>query len=170
MTHLRPKRSPVWIHFLRNGLQSLGTTWPNLESHGTYSWLYGSSLFDFLNNKIRIGTTLQIWRNTLKPYNKSICIIYTEQNFLFVTLHFYVSFESKNWFIQTPWLYISTNVLPKLCMPFHFKMAGTSSTDDARVKVPSFQKVAFFLQYEIFRRDAIHLCFCLYKNVSDCRD
>ena len=29
-------------------------------------------------------------------------------------------------------------------MPFHLKMTGTSSTDDARVKVPSFQKVTFF--------------------------
>ena len=33
-------------------------------------------------------------------------------------------------------------------MPFHLKMTGTSSTDDAKVKVPSFQKVTFFLQYE----------------------
>ena len=29
-------------------------------------------------------------------------------------------------------------------MSFHSKMTGTSRTDDARVKVPSFQKVAFF--------------------------
>ena len=29
-------------------------------------------------------------------------------------------------------------------MQFHLKMAGTSCTDDARVKVPSFQKVAVF--------------------------
>ena len=42
-----------------------------------------------------------------------------------------------------------------------FKMTGTSSTEDAKVKVPSFQKVTFFLQYEIFHRDAIHLYFCL---------
>ena len=34
-------------------------------------------------------------------------------------------------------------------MPFYLKITGTSSTDDARVKVPSFQKVTFFLQYEI---------------------
>ena len=55
-------------------------------------------------------------------------------------------------------------------MPFHLKMTGMSSKDDARVKVPSFQKVTIFLQYEIFHRDAIHLYFCLYENVSDCRD
>ena len=48
-------------------------------------------------------------------------------------------------------------------MPFHLKMTGTSSTDDARVKEPSFQKVTFFLQYEIFRRDAIHLYFVCMK-------
>ena len=43
-------------------------------------------------------------------------------------------------------LYKSTNVLPKLYMPFHLKMTGTSSTDDARnfFKVPSFQEVTFF--------------------------
>ena len=41
-------------------------------------------------------------------------------------------------------LYKSTDVLSKLCMPFHLKMTGTSSTDDARVKVPSFQEVTFF--------------------------
>ena len=67
-------------------------------------------------------------------------------------------------------LYKSINVLPKLCMPFHLKMTGTSSTDNARVKVPSFQKVTFFLQYEIFHRDAIHLYLCLYEHVFDCRD
>ena len=55
-------------------------------------------------------------------------------------------------------------------MPFHLKMTGTSFTDNARVKVPSVQKVTFFQQYEIFHRDAIHLYFCLYENVSDCRD
>ena len=67
-------------------------------------------------------------------------------------------------------IYISTNVLPKLCMAFHLKLTGTSSTDDTRVKVPSFQKVIFSLQYEVFHRDATHLYFCLYENVSDCRD
>ena len=32
----------------------------------------------------------------------------------------------------------------KHCVSFHLKMAGTSCTDDARVKVPSFQKVTVF--------------------------
>ena len=60
--------------------------------------------------------------------------------------------------------YISTNALPKLCMPFHLKMTGPSSTDDARVKVPSFEKGHIcFLQYEIFHRDAIHLYFVCMK-------
>ena len=38
-------------------------------------------------------------------------------------------------------------------------MTGTAGTDDARAKVPSFQKLHFLLQYEIFHRDAIHLFF-----------
>ena len=61
--------------------------------------------------------------------------------------------------------YKSIKVLPILCRSFYFKMTGTSCTYmyDARVKVPSFQKVTFFLQYEIFHRDAIHLYFCLMK-------
>ena len=96
---------------------------------------------------------------------------YTEQNFLLVTLHFYVSFESKiRVYKIESCLYKSTNALPKLRMPFHFIMTGTSSKDVARAKVPSFQKVTFFLHYEIFHRDAIHSDFCLYENVSDCRE
>ena len=39
-------------------------------------------------------------------------------------------------------------------MPFHLKMTGTSSTDDASVKAPSFQEVTFFPTTEIFHRDA----------------
>ena len=42
-------------------------------------------------------------------------------------------------------------------------MTGTAGTDDARVKIPSFQKVEFLLQYEIFHRDAIHLFFVCMK-------
>ena len=42
-------------------------------------------------------------------------------------------------------------------------MTGTACTDVARVKVPSYQKVTFLLQYEIFHRDAIHLCFVCIK-------
>ena len=52
--------------------------------------------------------------------------------------------------MQTPCFYESTKALPILCMTFNLKLTGTSCTDDARVKVPSFQKVTFFLQYEIF--------------------
>ena len=55
-------------------------------------------------------------------------------------------------------------------MPFHLKMTGASVTADARVKVPSFQKVTFLLQYEIFHRYATHLYFCVYETVSVCRD
>ena len=46
--------------------------------------------------------------------------------------------------IQNSCVYKSTNDLPKLFMPFHFKMTGMSSTDDARVKVPSFKKKSHF--------------------------
>ena len=42
-------------------------------------------------------------------------------------------------------------------------MTGIACTDDARVKVPSFQKVTFLLQYEIINRDAIHLVFVCIK-------
>ena len=42
-------------------------------------------------------------------------------------------------------------------------MTGTACTDDARVKVPSFKKSHFLLQYEIFHRDAIHLFFVCMK-------
>ena len=47
-------------------------------------------------------------------------------------------------------------------MPFRFKMIGTSSTDDARVRYPHFKKSHFFLQYEIIHRNATRLYFCLY--------
>ena len=42
-------------------------------------------------------------------------------------------------------------------------MTGTACTDDARVKVPSFQKVTFLATYEIFNRDAIHSFFVCMK-------
>ena len=64
--------------------------------------------------------------------------------------------------MQNACYYKSTKALPRLCRSFHLKMTGTSCTDDAGVKVPSFQKVTFFLQYEIFHRDAIHLYFCMF--------
>ena len=39
--------------------------------------------------------------------------------------------------------YKSTKILQRLCRSFHLKMTGSSCKDDARVKVPSFQKVTF---------------------------
>ena len=83
-----------------------------------------------------------------------------------VTLHLYTSFESK---IGLYKMHASIDQ-PKLCRSFHLKMSSTSCTDDARVKVPPFQNVSFFLQYGIFHRDAIHLYFCLFEDVSDCRN
>ena len=74
-----------------------------------------------------------------------------------------VSFESKNSAMQSSCFYKSPKALPKLCRSFHLKMTGTACTDDARVKVPSFQNVTFLLQYEIFHRDAIHLFFVCMK-------
>ena len=65
--------------------------------------------------------------------------------------------------MQNACYYKSTKALPRLCRSFHIKMTGTSCTDDAGVKVPSFQKVTFFLQYEIFQRGAIHLYFVCLK-------
>ena len=69
-----------------------------------------------------------------------------------------VSFESK-----ISCFYKSPKALPKLCRSFHLKITGTACTDEARVKVPVFQKVTFLLQYEIFHRDAIHLFFVCMK-------
>ena len=83
-----------------------------------------------------------------------------------VTLHFYASFESK---IMLYKMHASIDQ-PRLCRSFHLKMTGSSCTDYAGVKVPSIQNVTFFLQYEIFYRDALHLYFCLFEDVSDCRD
>ena len=40
-------------------------------------------------------------------------------------------------------------------MAFHLKMTGTSCTDDAGVKVPSFQRVTFSLQYKILEMSPI---------------
>ena len=54
-------------------------------------------------------------------------------------------------------------------MLFHLKMTGTSSTDDARVKVPSFQKSYF--SYNMKYPQKCHpFVFLFYENVSDCRD
>ena len=49
-------------------------------------------------------------------------------------------------------------------------MNGSSCTDDARVKVPSFEMIHMFLQYEIFHRDVFHFYFCLFEDVTYCRD
>ena len=43
-------------------------------------------------------------------------------------------------------------------MPFHLKMTGTSSTDDARVKVPSFQKVLFFSYNMKYSKEMPSIC------------
>ena len=67
-------------------------------------------------------------------------------------------------------LYKQTKALPRLCKLFHLKMTCTFCTDDVRVKVPSFQKVTQFLQHKIYHRDIIHLNFCLFEDIPDCRD
>ena len=70
------------------------------------------------------------------------------------------------------YLYKSTNVSPKLCMPFHLKITGTSSTDDARVKVPLFQNVTFSYNMK-YSTEMPSICIfvcMLYENVSDCHD
>ena len=54
-------------------------------------------------------------------------------------------------------------------MPFHLKMTGASYADDARVKVPSFQKVTFFYNVKFLQRRYPFVC-CLFDDVSDCRD
>ena len=41
---------------------------------------------------------------------------------------------------------------------FHFKMAGTSCTDDARVKVLSFQKVTFFFYNMRYSTETTFIC------------
>ena len=68
--------------------------------------------------------------------------------------------------------YVNQPMPCRNCMPFHLKMTGPGpfSTDDARVNLPSFQKVKFFLRYEIVHKDAIRFYFCLHEDVSDCCD
>ena len=70
-------------------------------------------------------------------------------------------------------MYATMNYL-RLCQDsaghFILKMIGTSCTDDARVNLSSFYKKSHYIQYEIFHRDAIHLYFCLFVDVSDCHD
>ena len=52
----------------------------------------------------------------------------------------------------------------------HVKMTCTFSTDDVRVKVPSYQKFTQFLQYKIFHKDIIRLNFGLFGDIPDCRN
>ena len=47
--------------------------------------------------------------------------------------------------------------LPRLCRSFHLKNTGTSCTDDARVKVPSFQKSHFFYSIKHFT-ETLSIC------------
>ena len=53
-------------------------------------------------------------------------------------------------------------------MSFHLKITCTSCTDDARVKVPSFQKVTFFYNIKYFT-ETLSICI-FFKDVSDCPD
>ena len=69
----------------------------------------------------------------------------------------YVSFESK---IRLYKIHASINH-PRPCR----NSAGhfiTACTDDARVKVPSFQKVTFFCYNMKFSTETPSICFCLY--------
>ena len=59
-------------------------------------------------------------------------------------------------------LYKQTKALPRLWKLFNLKMTCTFCTDDVRVKVPSFQKVAQFVQYKTFQGDIICSFFCLF--------
>ena len=54
--------------------------------------------------------------------------------------------------LSLPYTYFAENL-----QVISFKMTCTSSTDEVRVKVSSFQKVAYFLQYTMFHRDVIRL-------------
>ena len=67
-------------------------------------------------------------------------------------------------------LYKQTKALSRLWKLFHLKLTCTFCTDDVRVKVSSFQKVAQFLQYKTFLRDIIRLNFCLFEDIPNCRD
>ena len=49
-------------------------------------------------------------------------------------------------------------------------MTCTSCKNKVRVKVPLFQKVTLFIRYKIFNRDVINLSFCLFEDVTVCRD
>ena len=60
-----------------------------------------------------------------------------------------------------------SNTLQRLYKLFHLKMTCTSSTDEVRVKVFSFQKVTLFLRYKTFNRDVINLGFRLFEDFTD---
>ena len=74
----------------------------------------------------------------------------------------FVNFESKFRLYKIN-ASINHQGLAETLQVISLKMTGTDCTNDARVKVPSFQKVTFLLQYEIFHRDAIHLFFVCMK-------
>ena len=40
----------------------------------------------------------------------------------------------------------------------------------SREKAPSLKKITPFLQYKLFKRDAINLGFCVFEDVTDYRD
>ena len=52
--------------------------------------------------------------------------------------------------MQKSCVYKSTKALRRLCRSFHLKITGTSCTEYARVKVPSFLKVTFFYNIEYY--------------------
>ena len=60
--------------------------------------------------------------------------------------------------IQNPCIYKSTKALPRLCRSFHLKIIGISCKDDARVKVPSFQKVTYFSTILKYSTETLFIC------------
>ena len=68
---------------------------------------------------------------------------YTEPKLYVATLHFCACSESKKRFYKILILSIKSKALSRLCKLYHFKMIGTSYTNDVQLKVPSFQKSHF---------------------------
>ena len=85
-------------------------------------------------------------KNMCDPY---ICHCQTNDihsaKFLIGHLTFHTSFESKIRFCKIH-AFIHQPRFCETLQVFYLKITGTSCADDARVKVPSFQKVKFFLQ------------------------
>ena len=55
-------------------------------------------------------------------------------------------------------------------MLFYFKTTSKSYIHEVRVSYRHFKKITRLTTILIFHKDVIHLIFCLFEDVPDCRD